>query len=234
MHASSLNYHHHMTCRLCVSVSKSPLFIRTPVIWIKGPPTPVWPPLYLTNYTCNALVPNKVTFSGTRVRIPTRIWWGHNSTPDNLETTTCDFDWLSHEGCSACLCRPCSSLLLQGFSSPRETTAAEVRGCCCCHGGCNRREQLGERLVCESQALSPHYCLSHSAPHLCSLPRLSGSHLWKSTWRACVTVKVWSLPRTFDLANDIFTKALAEVWWTPFLTVLTGDKNRNMDSNRQN
>ena len=126
------------------------------------------------------------------------------------------------------------SLLSQGFSSPGETTAAEVRGCCCCHGGCNRREQLGERLVCESQALSPHYCLSHSAPHLCSLPRLSGSHLWKSTWWACVTVKVWSLPRTFDLANDIFTKALAEIWWTPFLTVLTGDKNRNMDSNRQN
>lgn len=72
------------------------------------------------------------------------------------------------------------SLLTHGFPSPGETTVAEVRGCRCCHGGCDRREQLGERLVCESQAPSPHCFLSRSLVHLCSLPGLLGSHSWES------------------------------------------------------
>lgn len=129
------------------------------------------------------------------------------------------------------------SLLTQGFSSPREATAAGVRGCCCCHAGCDRREQLGERLVCESPALTSHYLLPRSLPHPCSLPRLLGSHLWESLGRACGMVNVWEhhLGHLIQQMTFFLQKHLQKSGWlSPFLTALTGDKNRNMYSNHQN
>lgn len=99
--------------------------------------------------------------------ISTYDFGGHHLTANNLQTAICDLDIDQNEECSLCLFGPAPLSLLMWLLLPGKTTAAEVRGSRC-PIGCKRRQQSEQRLVCESQALSPRSFLSLPASSLLS------------------------------------------------------------------
>lgn len=147
----------------------------------------------------------------------------HNHWATTLaRATICDFEIDQNEVCSLCPCWSCSSLCWCVASSQVD------------HSSWGQRLLLQPRWLWQEGAIREKTCLwkPSSVSSLLSLSpcfilaclsRLLGGRLWESMWQACITVKVWSLSWTFDLANDSFIKASSEICLTPFL-VLTETK----------